>query len=482
MSNCIILNNGDTLIMASDTAVSTIINGVGERVGNNYKKIFHIKNALIFCSGKLSIVEDVIKLFENQEHIDVYKISNELKNIGIKRSKDYFNIEIIVVKMSNDEIEAYQISEYNSFNVIKLESPTKGNMCIFSAGIKSKNAIAILEKELEMSRNVKTVIKNTYKQLVCEEIGGFCEIWFISKNGIEFMSKNEIDNITNNKRDSSLLLIIGDVICGHLLAGNKLVIENEDATFSVDGNGATLTNADFTVYGNSNNTKILISPTEGFRIQKLVTGTYEDQFYADPNGNVIFTGTLSGNAAELTTGHIGGLLITSDGLYTTDLVNYLKSNGDLHWGALDISGSTATFSGNIYADNITTSVGDPVFSGDLMVGDFIYGGSMHGPHITIEMGGTGLPRIVTDNGLELIASSPTPSLVEILLQVDDPVLGNYISLGQGTSSLYINELGLDVSQCSTIKVNTTDYAMGASVPVGGVTLVFEKGLLINVIV
>jgi hypothetical protein len=88
--------------------------------------------------------------------------------------------------------------------------------------------------------------------------------------------------------------LAGEVIVGNILAGNNLTITNESNTFNVNGAGATLTNATLTVNTTSGKTKIFLDPTNGIKIQGLVGGSWQDKFYADSNGNVIFSGNLSG--------------------------------------------------------------------------------------------------------------------------------------------------------------------------------------------
>lgn len=125
--------------------------------------------------------------------------------------------------------------------------------------------------------------------------------------------------------------IIADTIVGRMLAGNSLTITNDDGinvkTFTLDQNGAILTNANFTIQNNYS--KILLNPTNGIAIQKN-TGTvpspvWSNVFYVDGSGNAFFNGggTFSGNlsaaggtfsgALSAATGTFNGSITASSG-------------------------------------------------------------------------------------------------------------------------------------------------------------------------
>lgn len=151
--------------------------------------------------------------------------------------------------------------------------------------------------------------------------------------------------------------LIADVIVGRILAGNSLLITNDDGTttktFTLDQNGAVLTNASFTLQNNT--TKILLDPTNGIKIQKN-TGTipspvWTDQFYVDGSGNAVFAGSLNAASGSFsgslsgatgsfsgtvtaTGGFIGAWIIDSVGLY----------NGSDHiWSSPLVGGTDVAF-------------------------------------------------------------------------------------------------------------------------------------------
>jgi Protein of unknown function (DUF1142). len=165
--------------------------------------------------------------------------------------------------------------------------------------------------------------------------------------------------------------IAAEVLLGHLVASNELRISSENNYFIVDGAGATLYNADFTV--ENEKSKITISPDEGILIQKkLSADRFEDIFYVDENGDAFFAGQLS--AAS---GKIGGWDVSEDGLSHSEGQYYLNSDGTGKIGLMTFNNSSATFDGNIYAKNLQAgsitlpngNTGDAGYVGDSHIAD-----------------------------------------------------------------------------------------------------------------
>lgn len=214
--------------------------------------------------------------------------------------------------------------------------------------------------------------------------------------------------------------LVGDYIVGRILAGNTLSIANEANNFVLDQTGATLNNAKFTLA--TTNTIINIDPTSlnSFVIQKNEGGTFVNKFWVDNTGNVNFSGTLSGATGTFSgtlsanVGNIGTLVIDSQGLKTADGVNYLRGNGDLKWGGLNISGGSATFTGNIYADKLVgavsytqlTDIPATKITSGTMSGNRIFGGGATLASITPVSGSLNINGTVSVIG-SLLATSIT---------------------------------------------------------------------------
>lgn len=213
--------------------------------------------------------------------------------------------------------------------------------------------------------------------------------------------------------------VVGDVIVGSIIASETLEVKNQNNKFVVDGNGATLEDATLTITTSNDSGRIVMSPEDGFRIQKNVSGTYTDQISLDLFGNATFNGTViatggqiggfnisatsikstatdssgsiislnadgscrigslniiksgdtysaefSGKLSGITDGTIGGWIISSSGITAPGAVgDKILSNGSGKLGLLTYDTTSATFAGNIYAKNINTGVNEGYISG-----------------------------------------------------------------------------------------------------------------------
>jgi len=163
--------------------------------------------------------------------------------------------------------------------------------------------------------------------------------------------------------------LVAQVIVGNLIAGNTLTISNtrEDGkptNFILDQTGATLYNSSFTI--ENAKAKVLLNPDDAkiFRIQKNESTGWADKFWVDVEGNVHFSGDLSG-----ATGTFSGALSGATGTFSGD-----------------ISGASGRFTGTIFADKLDGSVkvsynqltdipADKITTGT-MSGSRVYGGSV----------------------------------------------------------------------------------------------------------
>lgn len=270
--------------------------------------------------------------------------------------------------------------------------------------------------------------------------------------------------------------LVGEVVVGKLLAGNTLTIANSANNFVLDETGATLNNASFTIQ--NTNTKVVIDPNalNAFSIQQNLGGTFTNKFWVDGSGNVNFAGTLSGangsfsGTLTATTGSIGGLTINSQGIQK-DSNNYMRSNGDFKWGALSITGSTAVFTGDIYANKIVgqivnTQVADSAITdskvntglnaGKVTLGNMsgtrIFGGTIAGSGMTISLTGTGVPTIQATSGITLgVAGAYSVNVGSPIVQTSTFVGGSL----QVTGNIFVSGgTGLSTSRAITTPSGT----------------------------
>lgn len=172
-------------------------------------------------------------------------------------------------------------------------------------------------------------------------------------------SKLAIGQIKNGNGKGTSYGIVADTIVGKLLAGNSLTISNENNTFTVDGSGAKLVDATFEVTDKAGHNKIILSKSDGIKIQKKENGRWENQFYADSNGNLILKGQITADS-----GTVGGFKITKTTIESNGGNIKLESNGNAKIGLLTVKNNgTATFDGTISANKIVAGNVDGKYHG-----------------------------------------------------------------------------------------------------------------------
>jgi hypothetical protein len=268
--------------------------------------------------------------------------------------------------------------------------------------------------------------------------------------------------------------LVGDIIVGRILAGNTLTITNSSNNFILNETGATLNNARFNIQ--TTNTRVIIDPTASnvFRIQKNEGGTFNNKFWVDNVGNVNFSGNLTGatgtfsGTLSASVGNIGTLVIDSSGLKTPDGNNYLRGNGELKWGGLTITGSTASFSGDIFANKIVGAINwsqivnaplppEKINSGTGYSANGFTSGTMSGNRI---FGGTAQIDGVTSVSGTLFVNGNLQAYNNVTF------FGSAVLIGSGTN-LYAGSLG-NLGR-------TIGYAV--QTPYGTRYLYFTKGIL-----
>jgi len=217
--------------------------------------------------------------------------------------------------------------------------------------------------------------------------------------------------------------VVADYLVGHLVAANNLIISNDANTFTVDENGATLLNASFTI--EQNDTRIVLDPSVGIKIESKPEGTWNPTFFVDGTGNLNFAGNLAGatgtfsGSISATSGTFGGWELTEFGFKKGEEL-YINSNGNLKFGGLEITGSTAKFSGDIWAnsfhgnvitnENIVSINAEKINAGSIngfqIYGTYIEGGRIYGTvlewaDVTMQATATGVADIYAGSTIEM---------------------------------------------------------------------------------
>ena len=147
--------------------------------------------------------------------------------------------------------------------------------------------------------------------------------------------------------------LVAGAIIGNLIAGNTLIISNENNNFRLDASGAYLNNAKFVMEAANRTQRITFDPvgTKPILIEGGNSGSYSDLLYVDGAGNLVMVGAITANS-----GSLGRWTIDQDGIYNSYGSDYIEVRSDgqtyVKLGALTIQPGLAKFDGTIKASSI----------------------------------------------------------------------------------------------------------------------------------
>jgi hypothetical protein len=379
------------------------------------QKIFSIDGGIMFCSGRVDLVESAVDFVRKFGHSDSF--FEFCRKTFVRKDDDIYDIEIIIVDSASKNI--IQISQYNDFNPVSYTSSHNG-IRIITGGIHTKECADLSESFLMSGRDLVDIYRDVYDELSSSEIGGTLSIWEVSDS-----CKKIYENPITEKDVKYPHSIVADAVIGRLIAGNDLLITNDNSSFTVSGSLATLTNAILTI--SNANTQITLDPTDGIAISKITDGNLEKKFYTDTNGNVIFAGHLAAASGcfvgEITaaSGKIGSWTIDDRGL-KDDYGNYIYGDGNVRLGKLTITGDSATFDGTFYAHNLHPSTqftgaqlrninADTITAGTIR-GINIFGSRIYWGHTEMYELNTGKAIIRTDDAISIGTNKGEVSILE----------------------------------------------------------------------
>ena len=349
MSSCIIFQKNQKCYLASDGAVSINIEGKNIRIKDDYKKTFIYKDSLIFCSGKIEVVEDIIKSIKLLENVSIEYIESICKNNFRGKNK----LELFLVKYE-DEIKSYQLSSYNNFKPIeRIIKPS--DIELLSLGFNTERNNDVAFEHIGKHNDIRELFIEIYKEISCNEVGGLIDIFEVSSNGIYNIHSEDLNDgyciCKNILKEADLL--VADTIVGKLIAGKNLAIGNENNTMTIDENGIQIegnifkvkgtdgTNRDFNSYITMLNDRIIAGVQDSknhtdaqFKIlgDRIVAGVQDSKNHTDTQfqilGNEISTKVAKGQdfhtefsqtASEFnfTIGRDGAVVINKDGIEVT---------------------------------------------------------------------------------------------------------------------------------------------------------------------
>ena len=154
-------------------------------------------------------------------------------------------------------------------------------------------------------------------------------------------SKMAIGKIPIDKNGNYAYGINAEVLMSKLVMSENLWIENDSGTYKFNDSG---------FIASSEKNSLKIQPNQSGELFSIYKGSNK-QFYVDADGNVHFTGDLSGATGTFSGLVSGGSINIGNGTFLVDSNGNMTANSGKFSGTLD--GANGTFSGTIYASNGT---------------------------------------------------------------------------------------------------------------------------------
>lgn len=292
MSSLTVLQSKESIVFASDTAISMSHSDKVFRVGNE-SKIHEFSDFILFASGKMWLKNILINNIGTNPSID--DIENVLRN-DILPISEYYSLEVIIGMKDKSKIIFFSSTD----DFIRNESLPENNIKLYTAGYKtSEFADGFLENY--KTNNVYKALLTTYKELSDEKVGGNLEIYTISNEVT--LKKVNIDTIPTTEYIDiykSLNLVHANRVVGKMLIGEKLVLEDSEGVWETHGSTTVIYDRNrrpsmwigqlepncFGIRMDNQKHRINLSTCDGFKISKYNGSSLEDVMYADLEGNI----------------------------------------------------------------------------------------------------------------------------------------------------------------------------------------------------
>lgn len=354
MSSCLIIQQKNRLFIGADSAISVKHINKYIRCSNNGKKLFKIKNEIVFASGNIEVVNKAIDFYKEESNLLLFQ--NKLRQLCKNSKSDSYNVEILISGIKDNNSYVYQLSQYNNFSPI-VHHVDNDNINVLCGGICTNELNNNVSKKINSGIELHDIFKSSYKDISNENIGGNLTVYEINSNGISLFMNEEIDEYINPiiiNKISEYHLVCADKLVGNMMISKSLVIANDSGTYTITDDGMLAKNGSYEVKINPN------EPDEIFAIS--IDGN--KLLYIDADSKKLkFEGDI-----ESISGHIGGYTIGSKDLTSggVGMSSDTASNAVAFWAGNSNRNSAAfrvTNTGNLTCSNAN------ITGGTIRIGD-----------------------------------------------------------------------------------------------------------------
>lgn len=427
MSSVAVIQTNQKIYIAADTAISTIYNEERYRISNNGKKLYSIKDSLIFCSGTMELAYKIMAVYEQSNVYTVENLSIIAKKLYNQESEfiTNINLDIMVFCYEGNATSVYQISPYLNFTPDK-KVVNHNETGIYSGGIKTQECLEEVHGNLGKYKNISDLFYNVFDKIKCEEIGGVVDIVEVNSTGVKVLSSIALDE-KNIKKISNYRqlkeLVIAEMVLGKLLLTQKITIGDPNGTWLTEGPKTTITdrcgrvamkfglyetNPD--LYGMVINryedtpacstvlkNKVIINSKDGFVIQQINGSMNTNVAWLDMNGLL--------NVKKLQIDYADGVL--SNGITIDSENGIVTTRSDIMYRSLMsgmrgfvIQQNIGSASDPRWKDIFWADLNGTVHAQDLQIANsFITNGGIEGAYIILRDGKGGVMKLYPEYGM-----------------------------------------------------------------------------------
>lgn len=393
MSSCLILQQEDEVFIGADSIICNLIDKTPIRTEYEDEKIFIVGKDVIFCSGSMDAIRDVINWCKNtyeNSSVNVKELSKKLSKEYPYSGDRFWDIEVVISSFINGKSVIYQLSPYKNYVPVIFDGSPLGVM-IITAGVHTEDVFNFAANAIRDKLPVQDIFKSIYTGNIYENMGGQPTLIKHNTDSASYLIRPKKLNRANNKKDT-FNYIGAEFLLGKLIMAEKMVIQNQNNTITMNQNG------------------IKASATNGFAVQ-INPDVPDDIFTISENGTklmyidavnrkLVFKGRIEANEGLIGNWTIGATALTSGGV---GMSSSTATNAVSFWAG-NTAPTSAPFrvlnNGKLYATDADVSGTITALYGKIG-GWTIDGNSLVGTNVSYIMGG----RINIGNGFFGVSES-----------------------------------------------------------------------------
>jgi hypothetical protein len=321
LSSVIAIQTYDRVWIGADSAVSTQIGGNTYRLHEDGKKLFHIGDKVIFCSGIMDLAAAIMKEYEAAADHSLTKLQKiarrqcaeyTAKHPEVEERRDMF-VELMIAyyDKGRGKTVVASISPYhNDFEIVERTLNSPMDFAVWAGGIRTQQATDAAMAKLRETLDVNLTYKYAFRAISYEGIGGNLTVYEVDAAGVReslrhtIREKPGIKRLTRDVLQKAVAeLVIAERIVGQQINGVGLSIGSGNNITYINPNGIAAGHANFNsapfrvdMQGNLTANKLTANSAQ------INSSTWKDGVFS---GNITATGTITG-------AHLVGGSITSD--------------------------------------------------------------------------------------------------------------------------------------------------------------------------